>query len=914
MRMAKYLFGLILLNVLLLACSEEVSNMSLEQDAIKGRAEYEFRRLVAPDGAVPKDIRKEELTFAYGLDAKSNRSSRGMAKYIWQHRGPFNVGGRTRGVVQDIANPNVIIAGGVSGGLWRSTDKGASWNRAISTTENPGISCLIQDTREGHQHEWYYGTGETLGNSASDYAAYFLGNGVYMSNDSGKTWTNIESTAAKSLHSLNDKWDLVNGLAINTANTNETELYAASHGAIMRTVDGGENWTEVLDGSGLLGTSMHTDIKITSTGTKYAFVSSDYSNPNSGVWVSETGEKGDWTEITPDFAGHNFERMILEIDPVDEKTLYVFGYVPGEGNIYTSPWHEEDTSYASLWRYDIENDSWADISKNLPKRVQFFDGLNLQGGYDLICEVSPHNQDHIFVGGTNLFVSTDGANSDDNWNQIGGYRGDAERYSTYYRYANHHPDQHAFLFDRSVEYGAFSAHDGGISLTSDYRKDSVEWSSLSNGYYTTQCHAVTMNYHSTDDIIISGFQDNGSLYTGNKDIEDDWEISLFGDGSYAAISSDGKDIYCSSQNSNIRKVLVDDRGKQISRHKITPKEGKDFLFINPFILDPNDDKIMYMLGGRKVWRQNDLSQFDASVTTYDKVPAAEYGWEAYSDSIDNAGGILFTTLKATQGTDRRLYIGAIGKVYRMDNPQTGDPEMVEIFDGIPSAGYVTDIAIDPNDPDKLMVVLSNYKIYSAYYSEDAGETFIKVAGNLEERPSGSGSGPSFRTATIMPLINNKTAYIVGTSTGLYATDTMIDDSTVWFPVAEEVIGHAVVEMIRSRTTDHTLLVGTHGNGVFSAKIDDFWKLTGVEDSKFQILDSGLKVYPSPARSTVHIDWKYNLNKIEIFDQLGRKVLEENLEGYKTKAQLNITELEQGLYLIKAYSDQGLITSNFVKTN
>ena len=227
---------------LLFSCSNQsIKSIDQDLDGIIGQLEYDHIRLQSPDGKIPSNIRKRELAFA----AKQNTvsaSSRAIGDYTWKHRGPINIGGRTRALAQDITNPDVLIAGGASGGLWRSIDKGASWTHVIDLTEQYGISCLVQDTRSGKEHIWYYGTGEGLGNSASDYAAYYLGNGMYTSSDSGKTWTHIASTENLHLSVLSSNWDLVNQIAINTANTEETELYAAVYGGLMRSVDEGQNW------------------------------------------------------------------------------------------------------------------------------------------------------------------------------------------------------------------------------------------------------------------------------------------------------------------------------------------------------------------------------------------------------------------------------------------------------------------------------------------------------------------------------------------------------------------------------------------------------------------------------------------------------------------------------------------------
>ena len=141
---------------LLFSCSNQsIKSIDQDLDGIIGQLEYDHIRLQSPDGKIPSNIRKRELAFAAKLNTVS-ASSRAIGDYTWKHRGPINIGGRTRALAQDITNPDVLIAGGASGGLWRSIDKGASWTHVIDLTEQYGISCLVQDTRSGKEHIWYY--------------------------------------------------------------------------------------------------------------------------------------------------------------------------------------------------------------------------------------------------------------------------------------------------------------------------------------------------------------------------------------------------------------------------------------------------------------------------------------------------------------------------------------------------------------------------------------------------------------------------------------------------------------------------------------------------------------------------------------------------------------------------------------
>ncbi|MGE3800570.1 MAG: hypothetical protein AB7H80_06085, partial [Candidatus Kapaibacterium sp.] len=135
------------------------------------RLRWEWERQRDPaTNKIPENIREREIAFAASLPRRDGGGSllkgSGIATYSWAHRGPFNVGGRTRALAYDITGEDTIIAGGASGGIWRSSDGGVSWVLTTRPDQALGATTLVQDYRQGKTHIWYYGTGEGF-NSAS---------------------------------------------------------------------------------------------------------------------------------------------------------------------------------------------------------------------------------------------------------------------------------------------------------------------------------------------------------------------------------------------------------------------------------------------------------------------------------------------------------------------------------------------------------------------------------------------------------------------------------------------------------------------------------------------------------------------------------------------------------------------------
>ncbi|MCE1164722.1 MAG: hypothetical protein LWX07_04880, partial [Bacteroidetes bacterium] len=135
-----------------------------DQDNPAARMEQEFRMLRDINtNKIPDNIYNLEQVFASKLPKAGTDSPNSLE---WTERGPNNVGGRTRALEGDITNANVIIAGGISGGIWKSVNGGTSWTLTTTPSQLHSATCIAQDKRAGHTSNWYVGTGERTGNSA----------------------------------------------------------------------------------------------------------------------------------------------------------------------------------------------------------------------------------------------------------------------------------------------------------------------------------------------------------------------------------------------------------------------------------------------------------------------------------------------------------------------------------------------------------------------------------------------------------------------------------------------------------------------------------------------------------------------------------------------------------------------------
>lgn len=860
--------------------------------------EYERRRLCDPStGQIPFGIREMELAYASTLPSDAMLTARTETQSVWNERGPWNVGGRTRAFGIDIMDTSHFVAGSTSGGLWQTNNGGTSWTKTTTLTQHLSTSCLAQDHRPGKTNIWYAGTGEGYGQSASGGSAYFLGNGLMKSTDNGNTWSPITSTASNNPQSFISNWQIVWDLAVNNADTVNDVVYASTYGAVYKSMNGGTNWTTCKSGG-----SYFTDVKVTPSGVVYATLSSDGSQK--GIWRSPDGIT--FTDITPPNFPTTYNRIVIGLTPGDENQVWFLGNTPNAGMPDTN--FLGDVEWNSMWKYTYLSGNgsgsggyWSDRTPSLPSTGGLFDKFTCQGSYDLVVKVHPNDTNTVFIGGTNLYRSTNGFADQSQTTFIGGYQQGATL-PVVNMYANHHPDQHGFEFMPGNPSVVISHNDGGIFKSNDCMANTVVWNSLNNGYLTSLFYTVAID-HATpnNDVVIGGAQDNGSWFTNNANLQTPWVTPRGGDGSYCQVADNRTNYYFSIQNGKMMKSTLDANGNVQTFARIDPIGGTGYQFINPFMLDPNNNNIMYMAGGKKLWRNDDLSQIPM-IGNWDSIST---NWTPWTDTVP-ATGVTITALNVSKTPANRVYYGTSNKkIYRIDNANVGTPTPVDITSTNAQAfmtnAYVSCIASNPNNADEMLVIFSNYSVNSIFYSATGGlptTSWSKAGGNLDN----SAAGPSVRWAAIMPVSDGK-VYMVATSTGLYATDTLKGTNTVWVQQGANTIGNAVCDMIDYRMSDGLVVIATHSHGMYSTHITSVNDIATVRDLQNMKGDFSLSNYPNPFSSSTTIDFtldKHAKVKLSVLDQFGRMVkvlMDEPADSGKHTIQFEKGNLSSGTYYI-----------------
>ena len=823
-------------------------------------------------------------------------------------RGPSNLGGRTRAFAQDLsdASGNTFLAGGVSSGMFRTTNGGASWTKVSANDDIHNVTAIAQDPRPGFQNIWYYGTGEWSGNSASLAAAY-RGHGVWKSTDGGITWNQIpETIISNSFDVFDSHFDYIMDLQVSKATG---DLFIATTGAIIKLKGKSLNIELSIPDEG----NGWTDLEITTSGRVYAAIQGEL--VNGGVWTSPTGT-GSWTQIAQNSnpIGWNAQgRITLAIAPSNQNIVYAL-YDNGKiNNPPTSPQKEAD-----LWRYDALSSTWTNFSSKLPdedgatKDSSGNDPFSIQGGYDLVISVKPDNENFVVIGGTNIYkinnITTDAMFD----RRIGGYKNN-EGYSLYdVGFVKHHPDIHVLLFDKNNPKILFSGTDGGVHKTNDVTQNGVFWTNLNNDYQTYQYYHVNMLNEAGSDFVIGGAQDNGTTVGGlSANSSDPFGIQIGdlktmrnyfgGDGASVAVTKPDDTnyiIYASTQNGSLYRGNKDFLTANITPRIPNTEDNYPSKFVTYFHMDSDNPTTIYYASREKVLRTN-------NAPTVTRTTWTEIGSLVLSERIS-----AFETTRGmyNAATSFLLIGGEKGSIYKLNDPQSVT-DLNSIVNITPSGivqpdingngQYVSDIAIHPTNNDIVLVTYSNYNVKSIFLTTNAtssSPTWIEVERNLNVH--------SIRSAAIT-VSNGQIKYFVGTARGLYSSTNPINQD--WVLEAPETIGFAVVSGLVYRPSDNKLLVGTHGNGMFETTVGSTLSTDDFVNNKVQMV-----MYPNPtifelkfASNQIALS---NSTKYVISDIRGSQVD----KGFLKEKTINVSRLKKGVYFVQLSENKKLISKKFVK--
>lgn len=911
------------------------------------RVRYEFEMLKDPaTGKIPAGIFEKEKAFAKTLPVKGSildpaaRVGDISAINNYLPAGPNNIGGRTRALAYDLrhngTSNQVIIAGSVSGGIMRSANGGSTWVRVSPEEDIHSFTVLAQDPRAGFQDTWYAAGGEAASgqpasNTTTEIGATYLGYGLWKSTDNGLTWTKLGLTnvteingtpvPAGTLETFDHPFDYVHKIAINPVTG---DLYVAGHRRLLRSTNGGSSFQTVF-GSSVAANAGNGQMDVVINNTGRILLAVNGGNPDvalKGVWLSNTGNANSFVRIAGgttsgvdsitnwranDYSSSS-KRILLALAPSNQNAGYVF-YENGLSN--------EIAPEADLFRFDISGNAitWSNRSANVPdfpnENLEGSDPLEVQNGYDMVIAVKPNDPNTVFIGGSNLYRSTDGFSSSTNTAWINGYNTSF----TYQYYPNGHPDQHSITFNPSNSNEVIVGDDGGIRSTSNIMAPTVTWSALPN-YQTLQYYYVAIDPQNGRNNFAGGAQDNGTLLRdkarvmGTPLLDSNNHVRLIGgDGGAVGLAQPSGDqfLYGSSQLGEIRRIRLTSSfsSTDIKPDNLTTNPQGGFgEFVTNFRLNPDNTEDLFYINFNRLFRTTAASTV-TSLTWTELLGVRQSVNPSNPASGQNISIRALAFTRGSYSSTHALFLGTTdGRIFRLDDPRNVAASASPV--NITPAGLtgnVQDIAVNPTNDNEVLAVVSNYNVVSIWWTNNA-----KSATPVWRNAEGNLTLPSIRSCQIVINTSGEnpvTEYYVGTSVGLYSTTSLSTilpgGNPVWQREGGKTLGFAVVQSMAHRPSDNALLLGTHGNGMYYTFIGKLVSGPGPGTEVF--IES---IAPTLARGTVNYTIG-NLTTVQkiivrVFNMQGQLLYRE--ERSYDNASLNFSRYPAGMYIVSIMSDDG----------
>ncbi len=890
-----------------------------------------------------------EISMADIMKARKEISELSNTKSIglqWVDAGPDNVGGRTRGILIDKDNSNLIFAGGVAGGLFKSTTGGTSWVPVPGMPE-VNICCIAQNPISGY---YYIGTGESFANvDGISGTPGFVGSGLYESTDGGETWHQYPNAYPTTQNSSSADWAFVNDIAMDPVNG---RMYAATNKGLKYCDLGSTTWVNPLYlTQTLLNTSSANCVEVASDRSVVVAIGNK-------VWISQggtgNGEPHSFNEISP-VAGAG--RTEIAIAPSDPNTIYTC--------IATAA-----GALKGIYRTTDKGEHWTLIGPGGSTSFFLFgnDESNPtygQGGYDNVIAVNPVNANQVFVGGIRVWEWHLGS-------QFTQITLGLEEYDV-------HVDMHALVFDKRNPGTFYLGSDGGVAKTTN---NGQTFQTINKNYNVTQFYSVAMD-GSTG--IMSGTQDNSNPYVSGTGLYPKKARVLYGgDGGWSAFSFINPDVffgtsqYAGLWRSPDRGVTYQEASKSefMSRTMIgstTPGQDGAGPFITPmlhwesfnntFSADQTwyIDTLDHAVGDHiTVKSQNNRYPFDYVITPADgNLSAGDTLWVQDIISshffVGTVSGIWYTrgalnfgetpqwynianisnphTLSISKDGNY-LFVGTTsGALYRISNILAisdslsgwyNSPYCVVERTLIHSFGQaVTSVAIDPNNPQRILVTLGNYgNANYVYYCENAldfAPAFVSKQGTTNGKKL-----PLMPVYSAIFEMNHPNMVIIGTEYGIFATQDITKTASLieW---TEENDGMAKVPVfaIRQQVYNYpgvsnygAIYIGTHGKGFFKNS-----QYLGINDNQQAAENAAgsLNIYPNPAIDHVNISYSLPVKSavtIKIYDLNGKLVKLSNLGAKASGNQMeniDCSNFGKGTYIVQLLAGNSSRSAKFIVT-
>lgn len=592
----------------------------------------------------------------------------------WISQGPNNIGGRINTLAQSPQNPQVILAGLVAGGIFKTSDGGLNWRPVFDDMPVLSIARLVFDPQD--PDVVYAATGDP---NISSYV--FIGQGLYKSCDAGETWD---------LLGLEDL-GVLSALAIDPQDNRI--LYAGSMGiplrpgaerGLYRSEDNGQNWTKVLFLSDEAGI---TDVLVDPQDPNVVYACGWHRVRNQAVSIV-TGPLSRVYRSTD--RGLTWQVVETGLPSGD---LSRSGLAWSQGSVFVQ-FVNTAQQLEGLYRSDDHGQTWTEVPvTGLPGSV-----LGGFGWYFCKLRVNPLDRDDIFILGVDLWRTRNGGQT---WSMA------APPWWTY----EVHADKHDLVF--TPQGHLMLATDGGAYRSTD---DAQTWQRMDD-IPATQFYRIAYNMHDPGHFV-GGAQDNGT--TGGYGPGQDWDRIFGGDGFQAAFHPEYPEImYAEWQNGNL--VVSSDYGLNFMDFRNGINAEDRVGWDAPYFVSVHEPHPLFF-GTNRVYRND--NPFSAS-------------WYPVSETLTDPDEPFFPRTHVITALGESPQVPGLvlagtgdGRLWRGDG-ESG--VWINITPGLPEQ-YVTSCQGSPTFPERLFVTHSGYRynqfIPHIHRSDDGGQTWMAIGGDL----------------------------------------------------------------------------------------------------------------------------------------------------------------------------------------
>jgi len=640
-------------------------------------SDWAWRQRTFPYGTADKTAHLEALAQARRL-RQLHKSSQSAAR--WRFAGPLNIGGRISDIEFDPLDARTVYAGAATGGVFKSTDGGETWQPVFDDQAVLPIGDLAVDPNQ--PGVVYAGTGEANGGHNN-----FPGGGVFKSSDGGLTWRYIGLAATTSIGRI--VVDPSNSQRVFVAAIGDYFAKDSDRG-VYRSDDAGASWKKVLfinDSTGVI------DLVINPENPEILFAAAwERIRPpkfnihlygrSSGIYHSTDGGET-WRRLgaangLPDNRS-DIGRIGLALCATQPNQLYA---------LFTNSGY----TYDSIYRSQDGGRTWQRTDLN---RV-LANGFSNFSWYFGNIRVDPNDAERVFVLDLTLQISDDGG-------------------FTWQRAATSHVDHHALAFDPVNPQRWIVGHDGGIDISEDAGKSWRKVASLP----VTQFYQITVDA-SNPGHLLGGTQDNGTLRTRTGRV-DDWEEIYGGDGFYVIVDPQNPNIiYAESQFGGLGKSTDGGQSFSSALNGINLNEPRNWS--TPVVMDPNKPSVLYY-GTNRVYRTSNGAA----------------SWQPISDDLTDSepGSRLgtITTIAVAPSNSAVIYAGTDDGNVWVSNDDGGTWQ--DISAGLPLR-WVTRVAVDPTDENIAYVTFSGLKWSSpqphVFRTQNMGLIWEDISAGLPDAP------------------------------------------------------------------------------------------------------------------------------------------------------------------------------------